>query len=453
MSNQNPFKIIYILFVCMKKEEGKIIIIGAGPAGFTTAFILRKLNKKAEILVIDKAKKGYSPCCLPYVVSGEIKEKDIFVVKKGDYEKNNIKRIFKTVKKIDRKNKEIILDSRERLSYNNLVLATGSKPFIPKIKGLDKTNFFSLKTLENEQKIFKNIKKAKKAVIIGGGWLGIEIAESLAAKGMKVIILEAKERILSALVDKEIADKIKEILTEKNIKVFENVSVKEVKNKKILLNKKEINFDILLVITGMKPNIKLASESRIKTDRGIIVNKFLQTSDKNIYACGDCIELIDKITKKKNLSLLGSTAIRAAKAVAKNILGFSEEFPQVFNAAVAKIGKSFLGRIGITEEKAKQNNMKCVAALFKSETKDKFCPDKKEILIKMISDVNGKILGVQLVGKEEIAPRINLISAAMQKNMTVFDIAKTETCFNPMSSPMLEPLSAAAEACIQKIKS
>jgi len=245
-----------------------------------------------------------------------------------------------------------------------------------------------------------------------------------------------------------------EILKEKlkNIKFIENVTVKEIKNKKVIFDGKKIEYDLLFIGTGMTINKEIAEKAGLKVEVGIIVNKNLQSSDKDIYVCGDCAEYIDGVTKKRGLSMLGSSAVKESRIVARNVLGKKEEFPYFLNANISKIGKVFLGTIGITEQKAKKNKIKYLSAIYQGFTKPEYCPTKKEIIIKLIADTKGKIIGSQIIGEEEVAPRINTLSVMMQKEMTLKEIVKWETCYNPMSAPLFEPLSIAAEMCLRKLK-
>ncbi len=430
----------------------KVLIIGAGPAGSTAAFELRKNDKTAEITIIDDKTRGYSPCALPYTIEGTIDKKDIFVIKKESYKQNNIQRIFSRAKSIDKDNKKIILDNGQELSYDKLIIATGSRNFIPPIKGIEESGYLILKSIEDEQTITERIRTAKKAVFIGGGLIGIELAKALSSKSIEVTILEAKDRIISALADTEITEALTKELEKDNIKIITDCKVNEIKDNKVFFDDTETRYDALFVTCGMRANISLAKEAGIETDKGIIVDEHLLTSDKDIYAAGDCVEYFDGITKKRTLSMIGSIAVKEGVMIAKHILGKKDPFPGFLNSTISKIGKHFLGRIGVTEEKAKEEGINCVSATYKGLTKPEYCPDKKDIFIKMVADDKGKIIGVQMLSEEEVGPRINMMSIAIQNNMTVKDLQKTETCYNPMSSPMFDPLMVTAEICKKRLR-
>lgn len=431
----------------------KIIIIGAGAAGSTAALELRKLDKNAEIILIDKEKKGYSPCALPYVIAGDIKEKEIFVIDEKEYSSNNIKRIFDKVKRIDRKNKKIILKKEQEIKYDKVIITTGSKTIIPNIKGLDNAEYFTLKTIEDERKIREKAKKGKNAIIIGGGWTSIELAEALEKKGMKIKIIEMKERIISTMIDKEITEEITKILEQKKIEIITNCQTKEITAKKIITNKGDYAYDLLIVSCGVLPNIELAKISGVKTRKGIIINEYMQTSDKNIYSCGDCVELENFITKEKEPAMLGSIAVRSAGTIARNITNTKKEkFDGAILSAITKIYDTFLGRTGITEETAKEKKIKNISSIYRGWSKPEYCPEKKEIMIKMIADLRGKIIGLQIIGKEDIASRVNMIATAISKEMDLNELMKVETCYDPMSSPIFEPLLIAATHCNRKLK-
>ncbi|MGM5482668.1 MAG: NAD(P)/FAD-dependent oxidoreductase [Nanobdellota archaeon] len=432
----------------------KVVIIGGGSAGSTCAFEIRKLDKNAEITILEKTgHTEYSPCALPYVISGEINDfKDIFIFNDDDYKKNNITiNLNSKVKKIDRTKKIITYTKQEEIKeirFDKLVLATGSSSFAPPIEGLSDSDYYSFKTIDDAKSILNSIKKENKSVVIGGGLIGIELAHSLAVKREQVTLIEVKENILPGLLDKKMSEKLKEHLGK--IQIYEERQVEKITNNNVIVENEKISFDKLLLCTGIKPNIKIAKQSGLETDKGIVVNEFMQSSDKDIYACGDCAESTELNSGQKILSALGTTATRQAKVIAQNILGGKKESPHVMNNSISKVGEVYVGSVGLSEKRAKELNLNIVSATYTGTARAEYYDSKKKITIKLIAKDSGKIIGGQIVGNAEVVGRLNLIALAISKEMQAKDIAELETCYNPPAAPIFDPLTIAARILIKK---
>ncbi len=432
----------------------RIVIIGGGSAGTTCAFELRKLNKEVEITLIEKSGNlEYSPCALPYVLSGEINSFDtIFIFKKKDYDNNHINLLLNSeVEKIDVKGKKVILSNKEELGFDKLVIATGGSVFVPRIKGLESSKYKTFKTIEDAKEISKKVTPKSNSVIIGAGMIGVELAVSLAQRGNKVSLLEAKENILPNIFDSDMSEKLKEYLGKSNIKIFERGKIKEISNKKIILEEKEIESDNLFLCTGIKANTSLAEKAGLDIDKGIIVNESLETSNRNIYACGDCVESFEFNTNKKIFSQLGTTAVRQAKVIARNILGEKEKFSLVLNNTISKIGKKYVGAIGITQNRAKELGIKTVSAKYTGDVRAEYYSNKEKITIKIICNMKGDIIGGQIIGDSEVVGRLDLLALAIQKRVKLNEISKLETCYNPASAPIFDPLIIVADICLKKL--
>ena len=436
----------------------KIVIIGGGAAGTTCAFELRKLNKKAEITIIERTGNlEYSPCALPYVLAGEIDSfDDIFVFKRSDYDNNDINLLLNTaVTSIDKKAKKVSYTAEGKegeLEYDELVLATGSVPKLPPIPELEKAKPFVLKTIADAKRISENINSDDRSVIIGAGLVGLELAIALNKKGEKVTVLEAQDRPLPGILDKDMSDRISQYLADIGVELLVNTKIEQIEKEKVHLKDNSLSFDKLCVCTGMQASTGLAEQAGLDCGEAIDVNEQLQTSDENIYACGDCVLSTEMNTGKKILSQLGTIAVRQGKTVARNILGQEEQTPAVVNNTITKMGEMFVGSVGITLERARQEGFEAVAAKYSGEVRSEYYPPSSRITVKLISDKNGKLLGGQIIGREEVAGRMNMLSLAIGQGMTLDDLIDTETCYNPASAPINEPVSVAAEIGKKKIR-
>ncbi|RLF82317.1 NADH oxidase [Thermococci archaeon] len=438
----------------------KIVVIGSGTAGSNFALFARKLDRKAEIIVIGKEKTmQYSPCALPFVLSGKIpKLEDIVVFPNEFYEKQKIQMMLETeAKTIDRKRKVIITD-KDEVPYDKLVLATGSKAFIPPIKGVEKKGVFTLKEMRDVREIQEYIKerKPKKAVVIGAGLIGLEGAVAFRELGMEVLVVELLEHLLPTMLDKDIASIVQSHLEEKGIQFRFGVGVSEIIGDPVTavkIGEEEIESDIVLVATGVRANVDLAREAGLEIKRGIIVDEYLRTSDPDIYAIGDCAEVYDAVTGERILSQLGTTAVRMAKVAAENVFNKNVKFKPVFNTAITELFDLEIGTFGITQERARKEGVEVVVGKFKGSTKPEYYPGGKPITVKLIfRKDNKKLIGAQIVGGERVWGRIMALSFAAQKETTVEDIAYGETAYAPPISPTIDPITVAAEMALRRFK-
>ncbi|AFK22975.1 NAD(P)/FAD-dependent oxidoreductase [Pyrococcus sp. ST04] len=438
----------------------RIVVIGSGTAGSNFALFMRKLDRKAEIIVIGKEDTmQYSPCALPHVISGTIeKPEDVIVFPNEFYEKQRIKMMLGTeAKKIDRERKVVITDKGE-VSYDKLVIATGSKAFIPPIKGVSNEGVFTLKSLDDVRRIKEYIEKREpqKAVVIGAGLIGLEGAEAFAKLGIEVLVVELLEHLLPTMLDRDMARIVQEEMEKHGIKFKFGIGVNEIIGspvEKVKIGNEEVEADLVLVATGVRANVDLARDAGLDVNRGIIVNEHMQTSDPDIYAIGDCAEVIDAVTGERTLSQLGTSAVRMAKIAAEHIAGKNSIFRPVFNTAITELFNLEIGTFGMTEERAKKLGIDVVVGKFKGSTKPEYYPGGKPITVKLIfRKEDKKLIGAQIVGGERVWGRIMTLSALAQKGATVEDVAYLETAYAPPISPTIDPITVAAEMAMRKFK-
>ncbi|BDU51224.1 NAD(P)/FAD-dependent oxidoreductase [Haliovirga abyssi] len=280
----------------------KIIIIGNGIAGISAAETIRKKNKDYEIKLLSKENYNtyYRPTILRYVLEKEFKNK-FYVKDEKWYKDNNVLNFTNTeVKKINKKDKNIELDNGEILKYDKLILATGSSSFIPPIKNKDIKNVHTLRTLDDVKNLKEDMLNSKKAVVIGGGVLGLEAAWGMKKFGLDVSIIEVASRIMPRQLDGKGSEILKAAIEKENIKTYIGDFIKEILGyEKVtgvkLDNGTIIDTDIVVISAGVRPNIELAKDAGLNTNRGIVVNGYMQTSDKDILAAGDCAEHNGKI--------------------------------------------------------------------------------------------------------------------------------------------------------------
>ncbi|WP_297502128.1 FAD-dependent oxidoreductase [Thermococcus sp.] len=437
----------------------KVVVIGSGTAGSNFALFLRKADRKAEITVIGKEPTmQYSPCALPHVISGTIeKPEDVIVFPNEFYERQRIKMLLGVeARVIDRERKVVITDKGE-IPYDKLVLAVGSRAFIPPIRGVENEGVFTLKSLGDVRKIKAYIaeRKPKKAVVIGAGLIGLEGAEAFAKLGMEVLVVELMDRLMPTMLDRDMAKLVQAEMERHGVSFRFGVGVSEIIGspvKAVKIGEEEVKADLVLVATGVRANVDLAKKVGLEVSRGIVVNEHLQTSDPDIYAIGDCAEVVDAVTGKRTLSQLGTSAVRMAKVAAEHIAGKDVAFRPVFNTAITGLFGLEIGVFGITEEGAKREGIETAVGRFRGSTKPEYYPGGKPITVKLVfRKSDRKLIGGQIVGGERVWGRIMTLSALAQKGATVEDVAYLETAYAPPISPTIDPITVAGEMAIRKL--
>ncbi|MGQ4833479.1 MAG: FAD-dependent oxidoreductase [Candidatus Asgardarchaeia archaeon] len=450
-----------------------IWIIGAGTAGTSAAIWARKENRSVEINIVGEEKlTEYSRCGLPYSISGEIPNFEDLVLHPEMWYRKFVKAnlyLRHKVKKIDTKNKKLIienLDSGETFEkeYGKLIIATGSKVKYPPIKGIDNPKVFKLKTIKDGQAIKDAVKEKKNVVIIGAGLIGLELAEALISLGANVEIVEFFPQVLPAMIDADMAKIVAKSAEKEGVKLYLNSMVTEIKDDgnvlKILAKRRdsdepfELNADFVVAATGMQPNVDLARDAGIEIGAlgGIKVDERMRTNIENVFAAGDCIETINLITRKPFLSGLGTLAARQGRVAGINAAGGDAVFPAALANRVTKLFGLEVAATGLTSQAAEKEGIEVVSARIKELDKEKYYPDKKEVVVKLIADKNTKkLIGGQVIGRGA-ALRSDIITSIIYHSGMPEDLINLETCYAPPVAPVWDPIAIAAMTLVDRLK-
>ncbi len=451
-----------------------IVVIGGGACGLKAACRARRRDPEAKITVIDAGKyPSLGRCGLPYYVGGIVNELDDLrrtlagVVRDVNYFKKvkDIEVLTETkAVEIDRNRKvvKIVRNGKEdELPYDYLVLATGAKPIRLNLPNADAEGVVTLFDPEDAEKILDMWDEGilEKAVIIGGGLIGMETAEALSNLEVEVTIVELLDHVLPALLDREMAMLVQNHLAEKGVKVLTGSRVTEIiaKDGRVTGVKvdgtKEIEANLVLMAVGVRPNVDLAKECGLEIGEtgAIKVNEFLQTSDESIYAGGDCVENVHLITGKPVYAPLGSTANKHGRVIGDNVTGGKSKFPGVIGTTIFKLFDLNVARTGLTERQAKELGYDVITALCPGPDRAHFMPGQRPIRIKLIADAKtGRLLGAQMVGLGVVDKRIDVVATAIQMKATIDDLANFDLAYAPPYSTAIDTLIHAANVARNK---
>ncbi len=417
----------------------RVVIIGGGSAGISTATRLRRLNENAEIIILEKTGEfAVSNCGLTYYLSGEVKSAEALIGTSVETIRQlyNIDvRLNHEVTAINRTQKTVSIEGYDDEPYDKLVIAIGAYQLRPDIDGVLADNIFTIKNLETIEKIKEYISGvgAKNIVIVGGGLIGIEAAEAFIKLGLYPVIVEAAEHIIPPL-DYEMAVIIQNYLREKGIPLYIQDKVMAFGDKEaVLASGTKLPYDMAIIATGVRPDLKLSvlSELELGSNGGLKVDEYMRTSDENIYAAGDDVEVTNFITDKKERVSHAGLAVKEARIIADHLAGLDTKFGKVVNTAIVKSFDLAIGAVGANEETLRRNNIPYKKLHFYAKSHSGYYPGAEQMLFKLLFNAKGKILGAQGIGKDGIDKRLDVILSYMQKGGTVYDLAKAELCYAP----------------------
>lgn len=438
----------------------KILIVGGVAGGMSAATRLRRLNENAEIIVFEKGPYvSFANCGLPYYVGGEIAEREKLIVQSAKALKNRFNlevRENSEVIAIDSEGKKVTVVSNGESyveSYDKLILSPGAKPLIPQIKGLNQaTNVFSLRNIPDVDKImtYLKAKAPKSATIIGAGFIGLEMAENLARRGLSVTIVEKAPHVLPTI-DREMAAFVNEELIKNNLSVMTNRGAVEFKNDEILLdNGESLQSDLTILSVGIQPETSLAKSAGIKLGlrNAILVDEHYETSVKDIYAVGDAIVVKNQLGQDALISL-ASPANRQGRQVADIISGLPTKNRGSLGTAIVRVFDLQVASTGLSEFQLRGLKINHKIVHVTANNHAGYYPDATSIVLKLIFEPeSGQIFGAQAIGKEGVDKRIDILSTAIKAKLTVFDLPELELTYAPPFGSAKDPVNMAGYAAI-----
>ena len=451
-------------------SENRLVVIGGNGAGLSAASYVNRRRPVIETLIFEKSPyASYGSCGLPYYIEGLVKDPiELIVVPIGELRKKRglDVRVSHEVISIDCEKRQVIVvdlinKNEFQITYRWLVISTGATPIRPPIPGVDLKGVFTLRSLEDGISLGRYLKEnsLKRVAIIGGGYIGMEMAEAFSIQGYEVTVIEKLPRVLPNF-DVELSDKVEEKLKEKGINVRLGTELKAILGNGtvngVITDTQEIEADLVLMGVGIKANAAIAKEAGIEIGQtgAIKVNSRMETNIQGVYACGDCAEAYHRILNRNVWIPLGDTANKQGRIAGANIAGEGISFPGIIGSAATKVFEYEVARTGLGEIEAVTEGFEVETNVIEAGTRAHYYPGKKLIKIKLIAEKgSGRLLGAQAIGEEGVSKRIDVLATAIWNGMTLNEIAWLDLTYVPPVAPVWDPILVAAQVGMKRIRS
>ncbi len=445
----------------------RFVVIGGDAAGMSAASRAKRKDPDIEIAVLEQSHDvSYSACGMPYNIADPEREIDDLVVRPAHVFQNKIGldlRLGYRVGHVDRDAKRVqgtTLQGEDfSFDYDKLLFANGASPIVPDIDGMDHPGVKVLKSLNHGREIKEYLKttKTRKAVILGMGYIALEMAEALRARGIEVTMIKPRQRLLPWL-DEKLASIVWQELQEHQVGLFPGHEINSIERTgsgyQVICDGNEFQADLILVAIGVEPNSRIAAEAGLELGpcRSISVDKTMRTSDPDIFAAGDCADTYHIVSGQKTWIPLALRANRAGWAVADNVTGSRSMLPGIVGTAVFKVFDLEVAKTGLNMEEATKAGFEPESVVIESRSRAHAHPGSTTIYVHMIGDrKSGRLLGVQMVGREGVAHRINAPAVALHQQMTAEEFSQTDLAYAPPFSPVWDPLLTTANQLLKKL--
>ncbi|WP_028518256.1 FAD-dependent oxidoreductase [Ruminococcus flavefaciens] len=434
----------------------KTIIVGGVAGGASAAARLRRLNEKDEIIILERGDYiSFANCGLPYFIGGEITDRNMLTLqtpesfrKRFNIDvriKSEAVKIFPEAHTVTVRNADTGEEYDE--TFDKLILSPGAEPIRPNISGIELPHVFTLRNIPDTMKIkgFVDNNKPKKAVVVGGGYIGAEMAENLANAGLEVSIVELSDHLIAPL-DADIAADVHRYIRSKGIRLFLNNGVTEMTDNKVILQKDSIEADLVIMSVGVRPETSLAKECGISLNSrsSIIVNSHMQTNYPDIYAVGDAVEVKDFVTGSAAFIPLAGPANKQGRIAADNISGIPSEYKGTQGSAVLKLFDMTVATTGLNEKRASAEGIDYDKTYTYSASHASYYPNATNMSVKVLWDKNTKkLLGAQIVGFDGVDKRMDVLAAAIRFGAEVTDLKELELCYAPPFGSAKDPVNMA----------
>lgn len=436
----------------------KVLIVGGVAGGASAAARLRRLDEKAEIIMFERGEYiSFANCGLPYYIGGEINKKSALTLQTPQSFNSRFNvdvRVWNEVTAIDAEKKQVTVHNVQTgedytESYDELILSPGAAPLVPTMDGVDDPRVFTLRNIPDTVKIRDYVEEEfpESAVVVGGGYIGVEMAENLKKAGLKVTIVELADHVIAPL-DGDMAAEVHRYLRDQGVELMLGKAVQSMEDKggklTLHLSEGEIETDMVILSVGVRPDTALAQSAGLELNPkgAIVVNEHMQTSKEHIYAVGDAIEIVDFVTGKKGYVPLAGPANKQGRIAADNICGIKSSYKNTLGSSVLKIFDMTVAMTGVNERTAQAAGLDYDKVYTYSQSHASYYPGGHGISIKTLYEKGtGKILGAQLVGYDGVDKRCDVIATAIRAGMTAYDLTELELCYAPPFGSAKDPVN------------
>jgi NADPH-dependent 2,4-dienoyl-CoA reductase/sulfur reductase-like enzyme len=446
-----------------------LVIIGGDAAGMTAASKVRREQPERKIIVFEKScYTSYSACGIPYFISETVKTAEELIIRSPEQFRTDYAidvRIMHLVTEVDTDAKRIRVFNKEKKEefwqdYDQLLIATGGSSYCPDIAGHDADNVFGISTLKSGIKLENYIEERnpKNAVIIGGGYIGLEMAEALLIRGLNVTLVNRGKEVMNTL-DSDMGAMVSLAMRKLGVTLYSEEELTGFKTNNniissVITDKRELPADFVVFGMGSSPNTDFLKGSGIAlgVKNAIKVNQQMQTNIPDVWAAGDCVETFNMVSQKHVYIALGTLANKTGLVAGSSIAGKDSSFPGAVGTAVCKICSYEVARTGLQEKELDAAGIDYVTAIISSKTRAHYYPDAKNITVKLLAEKkSGKLLGGQIIGEEDAAKRIDVLATALTHNLTLQNIIDLDLSYAPPFSPVWDPVQTAARKLISRI--
>ena len=444
----------------------KYLILGGVAAGTKTAAKLTRENRADEVVILTKsAEISYAGCGMPYYIGGVIESRDELIVNTPakfskltgvevltQLEAVAVDPAAKTVTA-----QNVLTGEKTVHSYDKLIIATGASAMVPPIEGADKKGVHTLRTPDDATAIRSAAEAAKRAVVVGGGFIGLEVAENLKAKGLEVTVVDVADQIMPNVVDFEVARYIRRRLNDAGIRVLTSAKVTGFRGgdcvTAVATDKGALPCELAVLSVGIRPNTAFLADSGIEMDRGtILVDEKLATNVADIYAVGDCVQVTNRLTGARQWSAMGSSANLEGRTLARILNGADISYPGVLGTGVVKLPGLNVGRTGLTEAQAKAAGFDAVSVLSVADDKPHYYPGAGAFITKLIADrASHRILGMQVIGEGAVDKMVDIAVAAISMKAKLEDLENCDFAYAPPFSTAIHPFALAVQLLLNKL--
>ena len=453
----------------------RIVVIGGVAAGLKAAAKVRRLDAEAQITVLERGELvSYGACGLPYFIGGEVEQvRQLMSSPSGAL---RTPEFFKKAKNLDvltrmeavaiEREAKIVhalnleTGAKQQFAYDKLVLATGASPLKPAWPGVEKENIFHVWRPQDAAAIRRGLEEQKyeKAVVIGAGLIGLEIAEALRMWDVDVTVVEMKNQLFPALLDEDMAQELELSLAAKGLQFLKEEAVEafggDAQVREVKTDKRTLTADLVILALGARPNVELARQAglEIGTSGAIAVNEYLQTSDKAIFAGGDCAENTHRVSGEKVFLPMGSTANKHGRVIGENLCGAGVKFGGVLGTAVVKLFEMQVGRTGLNERQGAAAGFECVSVTVAGYDRPHYMKAARKVTLKLTADaVSRQLLGMQACGEGEVVKRVDVAAMALSLGATVDNLFDADLAYSPPFNSPIDMLAVAANKLTAKL--